>query len=212
MYEKDLKRSVSSLINHITKSNITIDTVYRIGTFKSGSDRTIRIRFLSHSDRTTAFECRTNLPKNQYLNEDLPFRVRLDLGALRSKRNELFDNKINHSIDWKRKTILCVNGDTFTVKDGVILLQPRIKPPFNPIHEADEQFESSSDDATDGPPPPKKGRLTKSVANAAFLGNRDLARSPPMKTQVPSTSTGNPQPGREASSRPPPRRSTRNQH
>lgn len=208
--DNELKRTVSDLINQITKTSANIDTVYRIGHFKQGSNRATRIRFLSHSDRSKAFENRPRLPKHHYLNEDLPFRVRLDLGALRNKRSELFDSKITHSIDWKNKTISCDNGDTFTVKDGRIQLQQTTKSFHNPSPEQDEISEYSSEESTEEPPR-KKGKASDKKSKTAFLEQRNQ-RSPSMTTSGPSSSTKNSTGGRGASKpgRHPLRRSFRN--
>ncbi len=123
----DIFQRVTKKISTITDADNRLDTVYKIGYFKNESNRPIRIRFLAHNDRNLAYECRKHLTDNMTLNEDLPFRVRQDLFALRKKRAELFQDKIKHTINWKTKTITIRDGPDITVKDGNIAPMKRRK-------------------------------------------------------------------------------------
>lgn len=182
----DLFSRVSEIINSITETEIKIDTVYRIGRLQSESQRPIRIRFFAHSDRNFVYECREHLKEGMTLNEDLPFRVRQDLFALRKKRAELFQDKIKHTINWKTKTISISDGPDITVKDGKLI--PVSHSPSNchiygpKVNSVDKQCnqnktieEDQSPDCSHSDEPPNK--KSKKDAPQPFLGKQYSLRS-----------------------------------
>lgn len=189
---------VSNVINNITETDIKLDTVYKIGRFQNDTQRPIRIRFLSHSDRNYSYESRERLTDNMTLKEDLPFRVRQDLNALRKKRAELFQENIKHTINWKTKTIAISDGSQVTVKDGNIVpvKGPNTNRQFplstvnskNTSFNANNSQEEVQEVSLDGEPPNKK---SKPDGPSHFLGKPYFLRSQNGHTSGKATGTRN---------------------
>ncbi len=142
--DESLGKKVSALMNRITANYIDLDTVYRNkrSSFVEGKCRPVRIRFKCHSDRNKAYEAKKSLPENHYLNEDLPFKMRRDLHALRKKRAELFEVNIQHSIDYNKRFIRTSNGVIYYVKEGII---------YEDNENEEMQVGTSEDETTDRP-------------------------------------------------------------
>lgn len=171
--DDELGRKVSALVNRLTATYIDLDVVYRNkrSSFEEGKCRPVRIRFKCHSDRNKAYDAKKSLPENHYLNEDLPFKMRRDLHALRKKRAELFELKIQHQIDYNRRFIKTSNGVLYHVKDGIIYENNDQEEILGGFSE-DETNDHSNDDQR----PFKKH---KAGPSPNFLGKDSLRPRPP---------------------------------
>ena len=67
---------IKQQINHLKVRGVTLDTAHRLGTFKIGTTRSIKVKFLKLSDRQKVWDARKNLPSPVYINEDLPQQTR----------------------------------------------------------------------------------------------------------------------------------------
>ncbi len=174
--DEKLEKCVVAIVRRITASNIELDTVHRNKRFpfEEGKCRPIRIRFRCHSDRNKAYEGRSFLPENHYLNEDLPFRMRRDLQALRKKRAELFDMKIDHTCNYNKRFIRTAAGVEFYVKDGFIYTDDE-----NQILEDENNDEESGNRTNETGQPPLKKRTAGPSTENIFLGREGLRPRPP---------------------------------
>ncbi|CAL8076657.1 unnamed protein product [Orchesella dallaii] len=91
---------------------VEIDTVFRVGKYREGSNRPIRLRFITHRDRNTVFEARGSLSELLSLKEDQPFSLRRDHAILRRKKQELIDSEIPYEINWTTKSITAATSQT----------------------------------------------------------------------------------------------------
>lgn len=193
---------IQQILLDISSNQIAIDTVYRIGKFTSDRQRSVRIRFMSHSDRNKALENSENLPENIYLNEDLPYTIRRDNRLFRNKRSELFNLGVNFQTDWKNKVITTNDGRKISISDGKFItkmqhIHPETEPVPEDFMEQDQTPEgpiakkSKNGEASDSQrvlrsnsgnvvisevPPPEKGARGASGRGGGrnFRGNRRL--------------------------------------
>jgi len=110
-------------MSEMIQDDISFDTAYRLGKFKSNFRRPIRVRFLAMCQRNLIYANKNKLLPPFYINEDLPFSIRKDHAILRNKKKEALQNGSlleNISIDWKLRTIT-VDARKFSILNGNLI-------------------------------------------------------------------------------------------
>jgi archaellum component FlaC len=118
-----LYSTISRIIRNVSGGDITFDLGHRVGKFRMGSCRPIKVRFLSMFQRDSVFANRFKSQKPVYINEDLPRGMRRDNGLMRNKKRELVANGYDPKgikMDWNKKSIQ-TNDSIFKIKDGEML-------------------------------------------------------------------------------------------
>jgi len=102
-----LVRTVQKLIFEITKREISIDVGSRLGKFRPGVTRAVKVKFVTMLERNCVYLHRTSLKHPCYINEDLSPETRKDLALLRQKKKEILsqDRNATVTIDSKTKTL-----------------------------------------------------------------------------------------------------------
>lgn len=159
----ELCEKIKTELFAISPSLSGIDTAYRIGVFKNGKIRPVRVRFYNHSERNKVYEERSKIKKPIYINEDLPKSIRRDYYVIRQKRRDLINDKIDFKIDWRNKTIT-TSASTFTVRDGKL---------FEDECVSDSEMETS--------PMKKTERRGKRSINGGNQLNTSESQEPPSK-------------------------------
>jgi len=116
-----LVKSVTQLVQGITKSKIAIDIASRLGKFRSGSSRAVKIKFVTMFERNCAYFHRTSLRHPCFINEDLSPETRKDLAILRLKKKEILssDRSAPVTIDSRTKTLH--HGNTrISIQNGIM--------------------------------------------------------------------------------------------
>jgi hypothetical protein len=123
--QQPLTSEFERILQFITSANIKIDCAYRLGKYQTSHNRPIKIRFCKMSDRNLVWNCKKNLEKPLYLNEDLSPGTRQIHGLLRRKRNELLQSNPSDpvQIDWKKLTVSAANH-THTLQHGSFVTAP----------------------------------------------------------------------------------------
>ncbi|OXA38341.1 hypothetical protein Fcan01_26892 [Folsomia candida] len=114
---ESLKQVVEELCSRVSKSEIKVDIVTRIGNHSALKPRQIIVRFYCLSDRELVWASRKSTVPPIFINEDLPFTLRRDFAILRKKAKDLRRENEDAEINWRKKTIT-TESDVLIVKNG----------------------------------------------------------------------------------------------
>lgn len=120
--EATLVPKIKQLVSIETGFDFKYDEIYRIGAFRLGQNRNIRIRFKEMNHRNAFLNLRQKIKHPVYINEDLPEAIRKAEYNMRTKIRALKADRITiTSVNWKKfeieletKTLTMNSDGSFT--------------------------------------------------------------------------------------------------
>lgn len=84
-----LSKLVVGIIKKHTNLDVEIESIYRLGKFLSGKQRSIKVTFARLTDRNSVWKAKGQFRPPIYINEDLPKSVQKEHSILKHKKREL---------------------------------------------------------------------------------------------------------------------------